>query len=221
MIDLHEVRKVYQTDRLLTLALDDVNLKVEEGEFVSVMGPSGCGKSTLLNLVGLLDMPTEGKVRLAGEDISKLSDTRRARFRNHWIGFVFQQFYLIRDLSVIDNVEIPLLYRRVGRAERRSRCKMALEQVGLESRMNHRPTQLSGGQQQRVAIARAIAGEPKILLADEPTGNLDSTMGEEIMGILDHLNKEKATTIVMVTHDKRLAEQTNRVVHLFDGRQVK
>jgi len=221
MIDLHEVRKVYQTDKLLTLALDEIELKVAQGEFVSVMGPSGCGKSTLLNIVGLLDMPSGGELRLGGEEVGKFNDTRRARFRNNWIGFVFQQFHLIRDLSVIDNVEIPLLYRGIGRAERKRRCRQALEQVGLESRIHHKPTQLSGGQQQRVAIARAIAGEPKILLADEPTGNLDSTMGEEIMGILGKLNSEQGTTIVMVTHDNHLAEQTNRVVHLFDGRQVK
>lgn len=220
MIELQAVRKVYQTDKLLTLALDEIDLTVERGEFVCVMGPSGCGKSTLLNLMGLLDMPTEGEVRLAGEEVGKYRDTRRAQFRNHWIGFVFQQFHLIRDLSVVDNVEIPLLYRGIGRNERKRRCHHALEMVGLESRIHHKPTQLSGGQQQRVAIARAIAGEPKILLADEPTGNLDSTMGHEIMVILERLNSEQGTTIVMVTHDNSLAQQKNRVIHLFDGRQV-
>ncbi|MFH0881623.1 MAG: ABC transporter ATP-binding protein [bacterium] len=219
MIQLSNVRKVYQTEKILTLALDDIDLEVKDGEFVSVMGPSGCGKSTLLNMIGLLDAPTEGRINIAGQEVSRLGDIRRAHYRNEYIGFVFQQFHLIRELSVLDNVEIPLLYRRVGRKERRKRCLDALEQVGLSSRIHHRPTQLSGGQQQRVAIARAIVGQPKILLADEPTGNLDSTMGDEIMKILHDLNAS-GTTIVMVTHDRDLAKRTMRVVHLFDGRQI-
>ncbi len=219
MIKLSSVRKVYQTEKILTLALDDINLQVEDGEFISVMGPSGCGKSTLLNMIGLLDAPTEGHIDIAGQEVSRSSDIRRAHFRNEHIGFVFQQFHLIRELSVLDNVEIPLLYRKVGWRDRKKRSLEALEKVGLSSRIHHRPTQLSGGQQQRVAIARAIVGQPKILLADEPTGNLDSTMGDEIMKILQDLN-ESGATIVMVTHDRDLAKQTNRVVHLFDGRQI-
>ena len=219
MIKMSSVRKIYQTEKILTLALDDINLNVEEGEFVSVMGPSGCGKSTLLNMIGLLDAPSEGSVQLAGEDVSKIGDMRRAKFRNEHIGFVFQQFHLIRELSVLDNVEIPLLYRKVSRRERKNRCQEALEKVGLSSRVHHRPVQLSGGQQQRVAIARAIVGRPRILLADEPTGNLDSTMGDEIMSILQELNAS-GTTIVMVTHDRDLAKKTHRTVHLFDGRQI-
>ena len=220
MIRLDQVSKHYRTERIETTALDNINLKVEEGEFISIMGPSGCGKSTLLNLMGLLDEPSEGRVELNGHLSERLTDREMARLRNRQIGFVFQQFHLISDLSVVDNVEIPLLYRRMSGAERRQAALAALDRVGLSSRTRHFPGQLSGGQQQRVAIARAVAGRPKILLADEPTGNLDSQMGDEIMEILESLNREERTTIVMVTHDPRLAERTHRTVRLFDGRQV-
>jgi putative ABC transport system ATP-binding protein len=219
MIKLDNVDKVYRTDRIETLALTGLNLKVEEGEMVSVMGPSGSGKSTLLNIIGLLDSPSHGRIEIAGEEVGRCSDRKLAAMRNRQIGFVFQSFHLIRDLPVVDNVEIPLLYRRMSGKQRRQLCLEALEQVGLGSRVRHRPGQLSGGQQQRVAIARAIVGKPRILLADEPTGNLDSQMGDEIMSILTNLNKT-GTTIVMVTHDPRLAEQTGRTIRLFDGRQV-
>jgi len=219
MIHLDQVSKMYRTDRIETTALDNINLAVEKGEFVSIMGPSGCGKSTLLNLMGLLDEPSKGKVELDGVAINGQGDRALARVRNERIGFIFQQFHLVSDLSVADNVEIPLLYRKMSNKERRKAALSALDRVGLSSRTNHFPTQLSGGQQQRVAIARAIVGKPRILLADEPTGNLDSQMGDEIMDILEGLNSE-GTTIVMVTHDPRLAERTNRTVRLFDGRQV-
>ena len=220
MIQLEGVDKVYRTDRIETVALSNINLDVKPGEFVSVMGPSGCGKSTLLNVIGLLDEPTKGRVQLNGTAVSSYRDAALAKTRNKEIGFIFQTFHLIPDLSVVDNVEIPLLYRRMAGAERRRLALAALDRVGLSSRIHHFPSQLSGGQQQRVAIARAIVGQPRILLADEPTGNLDSQMGEEIMGMLHGLQKDSGTTIVMVTHDPRLAEQTQRTVRLFDGRQV-
>jgi putative ABC transport system ATP-binding protein len=220
MIALEGIEKVYRTDRIETVALSDINLQVPAGEFVSVMGPSGCGKSTLLNVIGLLDEPTKGRVQLNGSAVQSYRDAALAKVRNREIGFIFQTFHLIPDLSVVDNVEIPLLYRRMSGAERRKLSLAALERVGLTSRIHHFPSQLSGGQQQRVAIARAIVGKPRILLADEPTGNLDSQMGDEIMHILHGLQKESGTTIVMVTHDPRLAEQTQRTIRLFDGRQV-
>jgi putative ABC transport system ATP-binding protein len=220
MIHLDQVSKMYRTDRIETTALDNINLAVEKGEFVSIMGPSGCGKSTLLNLMGLLDEPSKGKVELDGVAINGQGDRALARVRNERIGFIFQQFHLVSDLSVMDNVEIPLLYRKMSNRERRKAALAALDRVGLSSRTHHFPTQLSGGQQQRVAIARAIVGRPAILLADEPTGNLDSQMGDEIMDILEGLNKNEGTTVIMVTHDPRLAERTHRTVRLFDGRQV-
>jgi putative ABC transport system ATP-binding protein len=220
MIQLNGIEKVYRTDRIETVALADVNLTVAEGEFISVMGPSGCGKSTLLNLIGLLDAPTKGTVQINGSPIASYSDRAMAALRNRDLGFVFQVFHLVTDLSVLDNVQIPLLYRRMSNAERRKHAEAALDRVGLSARMHHFPSQLSGGQQQRVAIARAIVGRPRILLADEPTGNLDSQMGEEIMNILSTLNREDRTTIVMVTHDQQKAVQTARIVRLFDGRQV-
>jgi putative ABC transport system ATP-binding protein len=220
MIRLDKVSKMYRTERIETTALDNINFAVEPGEFISIMGPSGCGKSTLLNLMGLLDEPTSGQVAVDGRTAERLSDREMARLRNERIGFVFQQFHLISDLSVLDNVEIPLLYRRMSGRERRQAALAALDRVGLSSRTRHFPSQLSGGQQQRVAIARAVVGRPKVLLADEPTGNLDSQMGDEIMDILESLNREEGTTIVMVTHDPRLAERTHRTVRLFDGRQV-
>ena len=219
MIELEGVRKVYRTERVETLALQDVDMKIDRGEFVSVMGPSGCGKSTLLNLIGLLDAPSSGSIRIEGEEVAKRSDRALAKLRNQKLGFVFQSFHLVPDLSVNDNVQIPLLYRKVRAAERKRLATAALEHVGLGSRLHHYPSQLSGGQQQRVAIARAIVGRPDILLADEPTGNLDSNMGDEIMSILRELN-DSGATIVMVTHDPRMAEQTHRTVRLFDGRQV-
>jgi putative ABC transport system ATP-binding protein len=220
MISLEGVSKVYRTDRIETLALDGISLTLRAGEFVSIMGPSGCGKSTLLNLIGLLDEPSTGRVLLDGVPVAAYKDRQVARLRNEKIGFIFQSFHLIADLTVLDNVELPLLYRAVGAAERKRRAVAALERVGLASRVHHFPGQLSGGQQQRVAIARAIVGEPKVILADEPTGNLDSQMGDEVMGILHGINRDAGTTIAMVTHDSRLADATDRVVRMFDGRQV-
>ncbi len=220
MIRLEAIEKVYRTDRIETVALTNVNLDIREGEFVSVMGPSGCGKSTLLNLIGLLDVPTKGQVVLAGEAVKSGTDRHLAETRNRMLGFVFQSFHLIPDLRVIDNVEIPLLYRRMSNRERHRQAGEALARVGLSSRLHHFPSQLSGGQQQRVAIARAIVGQPRILLADEPTGNLDSQMGEEVMDILKTLNREHKTTVVMVTHDAQRAAETMRTIRLFDGRQV-
>jgi len=220
MISLEQVSKLYRTERVETTALDNINLKIEKGEFISIMGPSGCGKSTLLNLMGLLDEPSQGKVALDGKAIDRYGDRELARVRNQRVGFIFQQFHLVSDLSVADNVEIPLLYRKMSNKERRKAALAALDRVGLSSRTRHFPTQLSGGQQQRVAIARAIVGKPGILLADEPTGNLDSQMGDEIMSILEDLNRNEGATIVMVTHDPRMADKTHRVVRLFDGRQV-
>jgi putative ABC transport system ATP-binding protein len=220
MVRLQEVEKVYRTDRIETVALSSVSLDVAAGEFVSVMGPSGCGKSTLLHLMGLLDVPTRGRVEIDGEAVTAFGDRQLAAVRNRAIGFVFQTFHLIPDLSVLDNVEVPLLYRRLGAGERRRQALTALERVGLSSRVHHFPAQLSGGQQQRVAIARAIVGAPRLLLADEPTGNLDSQMGDEIMGILQGLRSQDGTTVVMVTHDARQAEKSDRIVRLFDGRLV-
>lgn len=220
MIKLKNVEKVYRTDTLETLALRDINLVVDKGEFLSVMGPSGCGKSTLLNLMGLLDAPTKGDIEIEGRPVLSYGDRKAARLRNEKIGFIFQSFHLIGDLSVVDNVEIPLLYRRVSSSKRRKLALSALEKVRLSARTKHFPKQLSGGQCQRVAIARAIVGEPDIILADEPTGNLDSAMGGEIMDILMNLHKKENTTIVMVTHDERIAEKSERVVRLFDGSQV-
>jgi putative ABC transport system ATP-binding protein len=220
MISLTNVEKVYRTERIETVALANVNLDVREGELISIMGPSGCGKSTLLGLMGLLDAPTKGTIALGGATIDAYDDRRLARVRNQTLGFVFQTFHLIADLTVLDNVQIPLLYRKMPNRERRDCARRALERVGLGSRLQHFPSQLSGGQQQRVAIARAIVGRPRILLADEPTGNLDSRMGDEIMSILEDLHAQEKTTIVMVTHDQRMADRTQRIVRLFDGRQV-
>jgi putative ABC transport system ATP-binding protein len=220
MIRLTGVEKVYRTDRLETVALSNINLDVEPASFISIMGPSGSGKSTLLIIIGLLDVPTAGQVVINGQRVASRRDRDLARIRNRDVGFIFQTFHLIHDLSVLDNVELPLIYRRISGAERRKLALCALERVGLASRVHHFPSQLSGGQQQRVAIARAIVGRPKLLLADEPTGNLDSQMGDEIMENLRGLNRDDQTTVVMVTHDQRLAEKTQRIVRLFDGRQV-
>ncbi|MFC6996333.1 ABC transporter ATP-binding protein [Rufibacter roseus] len=220
MIQLIDIEKVYRTKTIETVALHRVNLHVERGEFVSIMGPSGCGKSTLLNIMGLLDEPTSGHVAIDGQPVKTHSDSKLAKLRNEKIGFVFQSYHLIYDLSVVDNVELPLLYRNVSGSDRRKRALEALEKVGLSARTKHFPNQLSGGQRQRVAIARALAGNPEIILADEPTGNLDSVMGEEIMDILLRLNQEEGTTIVMVTHDENMALKTNRLIRFFDGQQV-
>jgi putative ABC transport system ATP-binding protein len=219
MIKLQNVEKVYRTSSIETLALNNINLDVKKGEFVSIMGPSGCGKSTLLNIMGLLDEPSKGSIEIGGVRVTSYRDKELARLRNAKLGFIFQSFHLINDLSVIDNVEIPLLYRDSSLKERRDLAREALEEVGLSNRMRHFPKQLSGGQKQRVAIARAIVGKPDIILADEPTGNLDSAMGNEILNILQNLNEEGAT-IVMVTHDDAMAKKTHRLIRLFDGTQV-
>ncbi len=220
MIQLNNITKRYQTEMVETLALSNIHLEVPKGEFLSIMGPSGCGKSTLLNIIGLIDAPSRGEVLLNGQRVSDYNSPATARFRNQQLGFIFQSFHLINDLNVLDNVELPLLYRNTSGKERRKLAEAALEQVGLANRKQHFPTQLSGGQKQRVAIARAIVGKPHIILADEPTGNLDSQMGDEIMDILLQLNQAHGTTIVMVTHDQRMAEKTNRLIRLFDGQQV-
>jgi len=219
MIKLENISKTYRTRSVETLALDKINLEVKRGEFVSVMGPSGCGKSTLLNIIGLLDEPDLGQLQLEGNLITGYEDKKTAGMRNHLVGFIFQSFHLIKELDVYDNVELPLLYRKMPAAERKKRVIASLEQVGLSNRMNHYPSQMSGGQCQRAAIARAITGEPGIILADEPTGNLDSKVGQEVMNILTDLNKA-GTTIVMVTHDESLAKETHRIIRLFDGRLV-
>ncbi|SDD82329.1 putative ABC transport system ATP-binding protein [Mucilaginibacter pineti] len=220
MIRLQNIEKVYRTDTIETLALNSVTLDVAKGEFLSIMGPSGCGKSTLLNIMGLLDAPSRGMIQIADKKTDNLSDKQLAQFRNKTLGFIFQSYHLINDLQVLDNVELPLLYRDTTAKERRMLATEALEKVGLSNRIKHFPTQLSGGQRQRVAIARAIVGKPDIILADEPTGNLDSAMGNEIMDILINLNRNEGTTIVMVTHDENMAHKTHRLVRLFDGSQV-
>ncbi|HOY12682.1 MAG TPA: ABC transporter ATP-binding protein [Saprospiraceae bacterium] len=220
MIQLQNLNKVYRTSTIETTALNDINLSIDKGEFLSIMGPSGCGKSTLLNIMGLLDEPSSGKLVINGQQISDYNSKAMAKYRNQHLGFIFQSFHLIPDLSVIDNVELPLIYRKMSASQRKSLAKTALESVGLSNRVDHYPNQLSGGQKQRVAIARAIVGEPSIILADEPTGNLDSVMGNEVMEILLRLNTEKQTTIVMVTHDENMANMTHRLVRLYDGSQV-
>lgn len=219
IISLENITKIYRTKEVETVALENVNLEVQQGEFLSIMGPSGCGKSTLLNIAGLLDQPTEGRVILDGIETVAMRDGELARFRNRMLGFVFQSFHLVRSLNVLDNVELPLLYRKSTASERRRRAVEVLTRVGLSHRMKHFPSQLSGGQCQRVAIARALIGAPQIILADEPTGNLDSHMSQEIMDLLFDLNKE-GTTIIMVTHDERLAQRTQRVIRFFDGRRI-
>ena len=220
MIKLTGIKKIYRTNEIETLALENVNLDVAKGEFVSIMGPSGCGKSTLLNIMGLLDAPSSGKIEINGTSVESMKDKELAAFRNKTLGFVFQSFHLINSLNVIDNVELPLLYRKMAAKERTRLAKEVLDRVGLSHRMRHMPTQLSGGQCQRVAIARAIVGNPEIILADEPTGNLDSKMGAEVMELLHKLNKEDGRTIVMVTHNEEQAKQTSRTIRFFDGRQV-
>ena len=219
LIRLNAVSKVFYTDELETHALSDVHFEVRQGEYVSIGGPSGCGKSTLLSILGLLDTPTSGTYTLAGDSVENLGLAERARIRNKQIGFIFQSFNLIGDLTVYENVELPLTYRKLPVAERKRRVETALERVGMAHRMRHYPSQLSGGQQQRVAVARALGGEPAILLADEPTGNLDSKNGEQVMELLRDLHRGGAT-ICMVTHDPRFTKYADRTVHLFDGRIV-
>jgi putative ABC transport system ATP-binding protein len=220
MIQLNNIEKVYRTDTIETQALNNISLHVQKGEFLSIMGPSGCGKSTLLNLIGLLDVPSKGDILIDQQATRSMADGKMANFRNSKIGCIFQSYHLINDLQVLDNVELPLLYRKSTAKERRELATEALLKVGLGNRIKHFPTQLSGGQRQRVAIARAIVGRPQIILADEPTGNLDSAMGDEIMNILLELNRTEGTTIVMVTHDANMAQRTHRLVRLFDGSQV-
>ncbi|MCB1051592.1 MAG: ABC transporter ATP-binding protein [Acidobacteria bacterium] len=220
MIELNDIEKAYRTERIETIALQSIQLKIHKGQFVSIMGPSGCGKSTLLNILGLLDKPSKGNYLLDGQAVNQLPSKKSAQTRNQKIGFIFQSFHLIPDLNVMDNVEIPLLYRGVGRQERMRLVAEALDRVQLSARVHHYPNQLSGGQQQRVAIARAIVGKPELLLADEPTGNLDSHMGNEVMDILKELNRDHQTTIVMVTHDEHQAKKTDAILRLFDGRLV-
>lgn len=221
IIKVNGVGKLYRTKEIETTALENVNFTIEKGEFVSIMGPSGCGKSTLLNIVGLLDKPTTGTVEVAATTTEGMKDATLAAFRNANIGFIFQSFHLIPSLSVADNVELPLTYRKgVSARERSEKVREVLESVGLSHRMKHYPSQLSGGQCQRVAIARAIIGNPEIILADEPTGNLDSKMSAEIMEILHRLNREDGRTIMMVTHNEAQAEETDRVMRFFDGRQI-
>lgn len=221
MIKLSGINKVYRTNEIETQALENVNLEVRNGEFLSIMGPSGCGKSTLLNIIGLLDSPTSGTIEINGRLIdTRMSDKALAKFRNETLGFVFQSFHLIPSLNVIDNVQLPLMYRGISHKESIERAKEVLNRVGLSNRLHHMPSQLSGGQCQRVAIARAIIGQPQIILTDEPTGNLDSKMGAEVMALLHQLNVDDHCTIVMVTHNEEQARQTSRIVRFFDGRQV-
>src|SRR5512139_2025591 len=219
LITLEGVTKVFYTDEVETHALSGVHLRIERGEYVCIAGPSGCGKSTLLSILGLLDTPTEGRYSLSGQPVASLGHAARARIRNREVGFIFQSFNLIGDLTVFENVELPLTYRGLNTAERKQRVNEALEKVGMAHRTKHYPSQLSGGQQQRVAVARALAGKPAILLADEPTGNLDSKNGDAVMELLRGLHREGAT-ICMVTHDQRFARHAERTVHLFDGRIV-
>ena len=219
MISLHNVSKTYRTDKVETLALKDIDLHIARAEFVGIMGPSGCGKSTLLNLIGLLDVPGSGTIEVGGQPVASYQDKHVAQLRNTTFGFIFQSFHLINDLRVIDNVELPLLYRDLPAKRRRRMAREALEKVGLGARIDHYPNQLSGGQQQRVAIARAIVGQPQVLLADEPTGNLDSQMGREVMDILLQLHHE-GTTVVMVTHNEHDARLASRIVRVFDGQLV-
>jgi putative ABC transport system ATP-binding protein len=219
LIHLDGVTKVFYTDEIETHALCGIHLDINQGEYIAIAGPSGCGKSTLLSILGLLDSPTEGGYTLNGTPVAQISTTERARIRNREVGFVFQSFNLIGDLTIFENVELPLTYRGMAASQRKAKVQQALERVGMSHRMKHYPAQLSGGQQQRVAVARAIVGDPSIVLADEPTGNLDSRNGEAVMSLLRDLNRQGAT-ICMVTHDPRYAKHADRSVHLFDGRVV-
>ncbi len=219
MIHLNNIKKVFRTEDIETWAIRDVNLEIKQGEFVAIMGPSGCGKSTLLNILGLLDNPSEGQYILNGKDVSTLNENERTDIRKGVIGFVFQSFNLIDELNVTENIELPLLYMNISDKERAERVKAVIQKVGLSHRTKHFPNQLSGGQQQRVAVARAVLPNPKIILADEPTGNLDSKNGEEVMDLLRSLNKE-GTTIIMVTHSRHDAQYADRIINLFDGEIV-
>jgi putative ABC transport system ATP-binding protein len=219
MIQTEQLKKVFRTDEVETTALNDVNLEITKGEFVAIMGPSGCGKSTLLNILGLLDNPSGGKYYFDGKEVSKYRERQRTNMRKGNVGFVFQSFNLIDELNVYENVELPLLYLRIPGSERRKRVSAILDRMQISHRKKHFPQQLSGGQQQRVAVARAVVANPKLILADEPTGNLDSKNGEEVMRLLEELNNE-GTTIIMVTHSPAHAERAQRVVHLFDGHIV-
>lgn len=219
MIQTKNLKKIYTTEEVETTALDNVNLEIQEGEFCAIMGPSGCGKSTLLNIMGLLDNPTNGEYHFLGQEVSNHSERQQARLRKGNIGFVFQSFNLIDELTVLENVELPLLYLGVDSSERKEKVEKALDRMSMMHRRNHFPQQLSGGQQQRVAIARAVVANAKLILADEPTGNLDSDHGDEVMKLLAELN-EQGTTIVMVTHSPHDADYARRVIHLFDGHIV-
>jgi len=219
MIKTKDLKKIYQTEEVETTALNNINLDIKEGEYVAIMGPSGCGKSTLLNVLGMIDQPSSGEYYFFGEEIARYSERQRANLRKSNIGFVFQSFNLIDELTVYENVELPLLYLGLSSAERKKRVSEALEQMEIMARKSHFPQQLSGGQQQRVAVARAVVAHPKLILADEPTGNLDSSHGEEVMKLMDDLH-EKGTTIIMVTHSPAYAEYSHRIIHLFDGHVV-
>ena len=217
MIELHDLSRVYRTSDVETTALNGVTMQIDSGEFIAIMGPSGCGKSTLLNILGMLDTPNEGSYRFFGEEVSGRSERALASIRKENIGFIFQSFNLIDELTVAENVELPLLYQKIPASERAERVQSVLERVNIAHRAGHRPQQLSGGQQQRVAVARAVVTNPKLILADEPTGNLDTSNGEEVLDLLGQLNAD-GTTIIMVTHDQSHADHAGRVVHMLDGR---
>ena len=217
MIELHDLSRVYRTSDVETTALNGVTMQIDSGEFIAIMGPSGCGKSTLLNILGMLDTPNEGSYRFFGEEVSGRSERALASIRKETIGFIFQSFNLIDELTVAENVELPLLYQKIPASERAERVQSVLERVNIAHRAGHRPQQLSGGQQQRVAVARAVVTNPKLILADEPTGNLDTSNGEEVLDLLGQLNAD-GTTIIMVTHDQSHADHAGRVVHMLDGR---
>jgi len=217
LLELREVGRQYRIGQIRIDALKDISLDVEQGEFVSIMGPSGCGKSTLLNVIGCLDLPTAGSYRLAGQDVSELTDNRLSELRNQFVGFIFQSFHLLSHLDALANVELPLVYRGLEGVERRRRATAALEAVRLSDRRHHYPAQLSGGEQQRVAIARALVGEPAVILADEPTGALDSRSGQAVLDIFQELNRERALTIVQVSHDENIARRAHRIIRLLDG----
>jgi putative ABC transport system ATP-binding protein len=217
MLSLQNVRKIFRTDEVETTALNDININIAKGEFVSIMGPSGCGKSTLLNIIGLLDNFDSGEYHFLDHEVSKYKERQMAQLRKKNIGFIFQSFNLIDELSVFENVELPLLYQKVPTRERKQRVERVLEKMNIITRRDHMPQQLSGGQQQRVAVARAVVGEPAMILADEPTGNLDSTNGEEVMNLLTQLNGE-GTTVIMVTHSQQHAEYAQRIINMLDGR---